>query len=198
MKEHKYKAWDEKKKKLVSVNEIIYETTSLNTKRKDRIKSIFVGGDGCGYWISEEDQDIILFEYVGELDKNGKEIYSGNGVRWLHESDASVDLRTPSFGVVVWKGVDVGYRIETLKTGKTVFVDGFEAVDVFYDYSGRCFSWEELEVVGHTYVDEFSDCCCAPVRVEGSPDFIGDKVEDVDVCTCSYVCTECGKVCDII
>lgn len=38
-----------------------------------------------------------------------------------------------------------------------------------------------------------SQCCNAPVKMEGLPDFEGDKYP----CTVHYVCTECGRPCDI-
>jgi hypothetical protein len=39
-----------------------------------------------------------------------------------------------------------------------------------------------------------SKCCCAPVIVEGIPDFIGDE----DVCTVNYRCKLCGKPCSLL
>lgn len=45
---------------------------------------------------------------------------------------------------------------------------------------------------------EKSKCCNAEVKIEGVPDFLGDKVEEMTVATCYYICTECGKPCDTI
>jgi len=40
---------------------------------------------------------------------------------------------------------------------------------------------------------EKSNCCHAPVRVSGIPDFEGDK----SVCIQYYICTKCNEPCDI-
>ena len=38
-----------------------------------------------------------------------------------------------------------------------------------------------------------SKCCNAEVRTDGVPDFIGSK----EVCTISFVCLRCDKLCDV-
>jgi len=43
-----------------------------------------------------------------------------------------------------------------------------------------------------------SKCCKTLVIGTMSPDFIGDKPETMTVGTCYFVCSKCGKPCDII
>lgn len=43
-----------------------------------------------------------------------------------------------------------------------------------------------------------SKCCDAEAQMEFSPDFVGDDPEKQEVVTCSFLCTQCGKPCDII
>lgn len=44
---------------------------------------------------------------------------------------------------------------------------------------------------------ELSDCCNAPVKVDCSDDFkAGDSKLNLG-CTCCYICTKCGKPCNI-
>lgn len=41
--------------------------------------------------------------------------------------------------------------------------------------------------------DRRSECCNAEIRVEGGmSDFMGSK----EICTVSFICTECGKGCN--
>lgn len=46
-------------------------------------------------------------------------------------------------------------------------------------------------------MEELSDCCNATVKVDCSDDFKAGDSEYNQGCTCCYVCTKCGKVCNI-
>lgn len=41
-----------------------------------------------------------------------------------------------------------------------------------------------------------SVCCSAGTYIEMSPDFIGEKPEDMTIGTANYSCEECGEACD--
>lgn len=43
-----------------------------------------------------------------------------------------------------------------------------------------------------------SECCCAPVKISMSPDFIGDDPKTMEIGTCCYICPKCLRVCDVI
>jgi hypothetical protein len=61
------------------------------------------------------------------------------------------------------------------------------------DGSGKCMNCGLRINFKPTEVkQELSACCLAPVKIEGEPDFPGDK----HACTQYYVCTNCGKPCD--
>jgi hypothetical protein len=42
-----------------------------------------------------------------------------------------------------------------------------------------------------------SKCCNSHVTMHMSPDFPGDIVEEMTIGTCYYICTKCGKPCDV-
>ena len=42
-----------------------------------------------------------------------------------------------------------------------------------------------------------SVCCSADVTIKGSPDFIGEQMNQDWVGTCNYYCESCGEPCDI-
>jgi len=43
-----------------------------------------------------------------------------------------------------------------------------------------------------------SNCCNAPAELDFSDDFTEGDSEHNDGCTCCYMCTKCGKPCDVV
>jgi len=86
MRERKYRAWDIKEKKWISGGLAI----DL--------------GDNTLYWtefgeMMEEAKDVILIDYIGRKDKNNKEIYKGDIVKYdLYE----VERFPPRIGFIEW------------------------------------------------------------------------------------------------
>lgn len=60
-------------------------------------------------------------------------------------------------------------------------------------YHKKSTSWSQCQS------NLLSKCCKVEVTLSGpSPDFLGDEVESMFVGTCSYICSECKKDCDVM
>jgi L-lactate utilization protein LutB len=42
-----------------------------------------------------------------------------------------------------------------------------------------------------------STCCGVDIKVDMSPDFIGDNPKTMQVGTCCYMCSKCNQPCDV-
>ena len=95
-----------------------------------------------------------LMQYTGLKDKNGKEIYEGDVVRYKALGEF-YKKNEYSFGKVMFSGDSFG--IEILSEGELQFdrwgdhEDDTIYYNEFYSYEGKEFSWDELEVIGNIY-----------------------------------------------
>ncbi len=51
--------------------------------------------------------------------------------------------------------------------------------------------------VGDNVDNCLSKCCDAPIKTSMSPDFIGEDPEKQEIGTCCFMCTKCGKPCNV-
>lgn len=136
MREIKFRAWSKKEKRMINASNVIYQTIPVApTKQGFRLKSVFT-----------------LMQYTGLKDKNGKEIYEGDIVKFIKlerkegstfEEATGKDWekaynKIPCFGKVLWSNNEAKF-----------YVRGKE--EAFYDNMGSKFSWNELEVIGNIY-----------------------------------------------
>lgn len=111
--------------------------------------------------IGEIWRNVEITQFTCEKDKNGREIYEGDIVKWKEPLSDSKDITRNDYilGIIEWSRG--GFIIRQLTKGKLVnkltrgskedLILEFETE--FYSYDGPEFGWEELEVVGNKYQD---------------------------------------------
>lgn len=164
MREIKFRAWDKKRKKMwypenMQRGDMVDHKNCGNLMSHD-IEQLAIGANGEIYILDEcgnceysenigEDYEIMWF--IGMEDKNKKEIYEGDVVRWKEEGAVGEAL----LGQVVW-GLD-GFVAKELNKPTWEYLGGtfpFSRVPEFYNFSegiGREFEWDELEIIGNIW-----------------------------------------------
>jgi uncharacterized phage protein (TIGR01671 family) len=82
--------------------------------------------------------DVVLMQFTGLHDKNGKEIWEGDIVR--REVCSPDDM---AYGAYGYAGI--------VKWERGKFVIECDEDNSFYDHMGDLFSWNELEVIGNIH-----------------------------------------------
>ncbi len=120
-KEIKFRAWDTDKKVMCKVEKLLFGTAGISFD------------DGSGQWFGDL---FPLMQFTGLKDKNGKEIYEGDIVKYTEHKDYLLNSFT---GEVQYFGIDLE-------------IDGFnggvclnEIDELYHDFLSHC------EVIGNIY-----------------------------------------------
>lgn len=124
MREIRFRAWDKEIEKMYPVLEIDFVEEWVRMYSK-------ITGRHCNYL-----DDLVLMQFTGLEDKDGKEIYEGDivSVKYLY------DKRTTDRAQVVWQEDKAGFGLKSLK-GLTN--------EVYELY--RVTSKHNLEIIGNIY-----------------------------------------------
>lgn len=132
----KFRAWNKVKKKMFFVHEIMFvgSMLTLSPEKEHNINNIFHESN----FVSNE-----LMQFTGLLDKNGKEIFEGDIVKFT-----SIDKKE-----YIEK---VSYVIDEKYGGgniQWVNISGYENRYCFNerDFSGYITKWNSFEVIGNVY-----------------------------------------------
>jgi len=109
MRQIKFRAWDEKNKKISIVEKINFLTGEIDTEL-------------C----LDNENELIIMQFTGLLDKNGKEIYEGDIVStsfWYHGSEKTEFIEKPLIGQVQYWGECHGSYNLLDKTGGSIPIE---------------------------------------------------------------------------
>ena len=122
----KFRAWDKREKRWLGVN--------LHMSVIDGLLW-WQFGYGCEILSAEERENIELVQYIEREDKNKKEMYEGDVVKWVN------NFGEENIGWIRYTKPIAGFYIVLIKGSYIPFYTGSE----------RNFSWTDLEIIGNIY-----------------------------------------------
>ena len=128
--EIKFRVWDVENKEMLEVQELDFEPTFYGGRiaiRPDQYNDYFYT------------EDMILMQYTGLKDKNGKEIYEGDIVKITNKNSKVIPIK-PLIAQIVWSEEYLVYILIT-----TSVKDAFENLGDYIDY--------DIEVIGNVWED---------------------------------------------
>lgn len=144
----KFRAWNKENKTMDYDGGFLFDISDFNIEHYRYLcLNIFINK------IAEE---LKLMRFIGTHDKQGKEIYEEDIVKWREQvgRDESVKSNDDIFGVIIWDREECRFIVSQMTKGKWTYKVGdhtFEHDTQFYSYDGAQFNWEDLEVIGNMY-----------------------------------------------
>lgn len=161
--EKKFRAWDKFQKEMIGAEYDKENIGILPSCDKTSAEMYYSNGNVTLINISCVSYDIM--EFIGQYDKNKKEIYEFDIIKWREQlgdeskwreqfGDESYPVSRNDYvlGLVAWSKEICGFTIEQLTKGKwTNEIDRhiFEYDTEFYSVEGQLFCWEDVEIVGN-------------------------------------------------
>lgn len=144
----KFRAWNRENKTMDYDGGFLFDTSNFDINNYKYL---------ClNTFINKLSEDLDLMWFIGSHDRNGKEIYEADIVKWREQVDCdqSVNKNDYIFGLVLWDREECRFLIVQLTKGKWIQHIGdsiFESDTKFYGYEGAEFLWKDLEIVGNIY-----------------------------------------------
>lgn len=147
----KYRAWNRELKTMDYDGGFLYDLSDFDIKNYKYLS--------LNIFINKITEELDLMQFIGRHDKNSKEIYEADIVKWkesIDESDEGFKRNDYIFGLILWDKEDCGFVILQLTKGKCIYheKDGdceIESDTEFYSLDGAEFDWEEVEIMGNVY-----------------------------------------------
>lgn len=135
MREIKFRAWDKVNKVLRDVEELIISKNNAIVAIRDSNGTIYQVHEG----------QIVLIQYTGLKDKNGKEIYEGDILftSWQHDGATNYDYEI--CGEVKWDSFRYKWSIEHVNKNNELIIYPF------YSFEREELDTDSIEVIGNIY-----------------------------------------------
>ncbi len=144
----KFRAWNKENKTMDYDGGFLFDLSDFNIEHYKYL---------ClNMFIDKITEELDLMRFIGSHDKEGKEIYEADIVKWREQvnEDTSVKSNDNIFGVVLWDREGCKFVVYQITKGKWAYKVGdniFEHDAQFYSHRGAEFYWKDIEVVGNIY-----------------------------------------------
>ena len=150
------KAWNKKEKRMYPVicinlnnHEIVVDTIAIGKDYKDKVPTLT-------YRYPEE---VSVLQYIGTEDKNKKNIFEGDIVRWkVFEEYYSLEAFIKNdyiTGIVEWSEEECCFRVMQITEGMNIYkCEGFvsENYTRFYNEEDeQVFDWNSVGIIGNKF-----------------------------------------------